>query len=184
MMNKLIIRIISFLYRGKITGLNNVKIKGRPLFVIKGKLSLGKGILFRSGQIANMTGFNNRMCIYAGPNAELKIDDNSGMSNIVINCVNSISIGKNVMIGTDVKIYDHDFHSVDYKKRNARPEHLPTPKPVSIGDNVFIGTGTIILKGTNIGPGSVIGAGSVVAGDIPANELWMGNPAVFIKKID
>ena len=30
----------------------------------------------------------------------------------------------------------------------------------------------------------MVGAGSVVTKDIPANELWVGNPAKFVRKID
>jgi acetyltransferase-like isoleucine patch superfamily enzyme len=29
----------------------------------------------------------------------------------------------------------------------------------------------------------MIGAGSVVTQNIPAGELWVGNPAIFIRKI-
>ncbi len=29
----------------------------------------------------------------------------------------------------------------------------------------------------------MIGAGSVVTKDVPANELWLGNPAKFVRKI-
>ena len=54
---------------------------------------------------------------------------------------------------------------------------------VKIGNNVFIGTRTIILGGTTIGDNSIIGAGSVVKGKIPPNEIWVGNPARFLKTI-
>ena len=30
----------------------------------------------------------------------------------------------------------------------------------------------------------MIGAGSVVTKDVPANELWVGNPAKYIRKIE
>jgi acetyltransferase-like isoleucine patch superfamily enzyme len=30
---------------------------------------------------------------------------------------------------------------------------------------------------------SIIGTCSLVAGDIPSNEIWAGNPARFIRKI-
>lgn len=53
---------------------------------------------------------------------------------------------------------------------------------IHIGENVFIGTNTIIAKPISIGGNSIIGAGSVVTKDIPANEIWAGNPAKFIKK--
>jgi len=53
---------------------------------------------------------------------------------------------------------------------------------IHIGDNVFIGMNTIISKPCHIGDGSIIGAGSIITKDIPANEIWAGNPARFIKK--
>lgn len=54
---------------------------------------------------------------------------------------------------------------------------------VVIGNHVFIGINTIICKAVSIGDGAVIGAGSVVTRDIPAGEVWAGNPARFIKKL-
>ena len=56
-------------------------------------------------------------------------------------------------------------------------------KNIRIDDNVFIGGHSIILKGSSIGKNSIIGAGSVVSGEIPANEIWGGNPAKFIRSI-
>ena len=56
--------------------------------------------------------------------------------------------------------------------------------PITISDNVFIGTSCIICKGVSIGENAVIGAGSIVTKNIPANEIWAGNPAKFIRKID
>ena len=55
-------------------------------------------------------------------------------------------------------------------------------KKVSIGNHVFIGAHSTILKGVTIGKNSIIGACSLVAKNIPANEIWAGNPAKFIKK--
>ena len=34
-----------------------------------------------------------------------------------------------------------------------------------------------------IGENSIVGAGSVVTKSSPANEIWTGNPAKFIRKI-
>ena len=53
---------------------------------------------------------------------------------------------------------------------------------VYIGNNVFIGAHTIITNPVRIGDGAIIGAGSLVTKDIPANEVWAGNPARFIRK--
>jgi acetyltransferase-like isoleucine patch superfamily enzyme len=57
-------------------------------------------------------------------------------------------------------------------------------KPVVIRDGAFIGAHTIVLKGVTIGERSVVGAGSVVTKDIPDGEIWAGNPARFIRKLD
>lgn len=40
-----------------------------------------------------------------------------------------------------------------------------------------IGAGAVILGGLTIGAGAMIGAGSVVTKDVPAGEVWVGNPA-------
>ena len=53
---------------------------------------------------------------------------------------------------------------------------------VYIGNNVFVGAHTIITNPVRIGDGAIIGAGSIVTKDIPANEVWAGNPARFIRK--
>lgn len=53
---------------------------------------------------------------------------------------------------------------------------------VQIGKACFIGTNTIICNSVSIGDNAIIGAGSVVTHDIPANEVWAGVPAKFIKK--
>ena len=54
---------------------------------------------------------------------------------------------------------------------------------VVIGKGVFIGMNTLIVNAVNIGDGAVIGAGSIENRDIPAGEIWAGNPARFIKKL-
>lgn len=56
-------------------------------------------------------------------------------------------------------------------------------KAIVVEDGVFIGANVTILKGTYIGKNSIIGAGSVVTGKIPANEIWGGNPAKYIKQV-
>ena len=40
-----------------------------------------------------------------------------------------------------------------------------------------IGANATILGGVRIGAGALVGAGSVVTRDVPAGELWVGNPA-------
>lgn len=84
-----------------------------------------------------------------------------------------IKIGNGTLITTGTCILSH-FYSVSDSKFYLGE--------VKIGENVFIGMNTLIVNAVNIGNNAVIGAGSVVICDIPANEVWAGNPAKFIKK--
>jgi acetyltransferase-like isoleucine patch superfamily enzyme len=108
------------------------------------------------------------------------------MSSTAIVCHNKIEIGDNVNLGGNVVIYDTDFHSLNPIERLNRELDIKgtKTKPVKIGNNVFIGAHSTILKGVFIGDNSVIGACSVVTKNVPENEIWGGNPAKFIKKIN
>ena len=46
-----------------------------------------------------------------------------------------------------------------------------------------IGANSTIIPGITIGENALIGAGSVVTKDVPAGEIWIGNPARYYKKI-
>ena len=46
-----------------------------------------------------------------------------------------------------------------------------------------IGAGSTILPGIEIGENAMGGAGSVVTKNMPAGEVWAGNPAKFLRKI-
>jgi acetyltransferase-like isoleucine patch superfamily enzyme len=148
-------------------------------------LTIGRNFVINSGY-ANPIGRQQRSLLVVGPGAELSILDNVGISNTAIICHHRILIGNNVRIGGNVVIYDSDFHSLDYKDRTKIPEDFKnvTKKTVVIEDNVFIGAHSTILKGVRIGAGSIIGAGSVVTKNVSANEIWAGNPAKFLKKMD
>lgn len=158
-------------------------INGRLCLVGRGKVTLGKNVTINSSHASNPTGLGSRTTLYVLPGAELSIGDGVGMSNCVIAAARSVKIGDNVLIGTDVKIYDTDFHSSDFAERMENDGAKIPAKPVEIGDGAFIGSGSIVLKGVRIGERAVIGAGSVVTKDVPGGEVWAGNPAKFIKKL-
>ncbi len=50
-----------------------------------------------------------------------------------------------------------------------------------IENDVWVGAGSLIKSGITIHNGAVIGMGSVVTHDVPAYEVWAGNPARQIK---
>jgi len=47
-----------------------------------------------------------------------------------------------------------------------------------------IGAGAVILPGITIGEGAVIGAGAVVTRNVPAGEIWAGNPARQLRQLE
>lgn len=159
-------------------------INGRIRLRSLGVLNIKKNVKINSGFKYNPIGGQAFMSITVCENAELVIGEGSGVSNSTIYCSRKIIIGKNVFIGGDCRIYDTDFHSINISNRLETPDKNVKQKEVVIKDGVFVGAGSIILKGSIIGENSVIGAGSVVSREIPKNEIWAGNPAKFIRKID
>lgn len=51
-----------------------------------------------------------------------------------------------------------------------------------IEQGASIGSGSVILCGITIGRDALIGAGAVVTKDVPAGEVWVGNPARALRK--
>lgn len=86
-----------------------------------------------------------------------------------------VTLGKSVFVGPGV-IFTDDPHPVNPSPRI----HFGGAK---VEDEVVIGANVTILPHVRIGKHAVVGAGSVVTKDIPAGEVWVGNPARFLKQV-
>lgn len=167
----------------------NVRIIGpmRLRMTKDSKIIIGDNFTAYSGYKSTIDSEHKNFLAAVG-GAKIIIHDNVGMTSTSIYCQEKVEIGNHVLIGADTIIMDNNFHSMDYSIRGTDKEgyqHEGTinTAPIIIDDNVFIGTRCIINKGVNIGEGAIIAAGSVVVTDIPAWEVWGGNPAKFIKRI-
>jgi maltose O-acetyltransferase len=91
----------------------------------------------------------------------------------------NVVIGRNVMMGPDVKIYsrNHVYAALDIPMQE---QGVISYKAV-IGDDVWISSNVVILPGKKIGSHSIIGAGSVVTKDVPDYAIVAGNPARVIR---
>lgn len=169
-------------YRHVTIGANS-KINGRIYCVSNSKqgIIIGNSVAINSCLKSNPIGGNERTILFAKGDGKITIGDNCGISNSAIFATKSITICDNVLIGGNVKIYDTDFHCVDYNRRIT--DKGSKSAEVVIKEGAFIGAHSIILKGVTIGEHSVIGAGSVVTKDIPDDEVWAGNPATFVRKL-
>ncbi len=145
-----------------------------------GQILIGKNVSINSNLESSELGFYPRTILHTSQTGQIIIGDHSGISNVCINARKLIQIGKHVRLGAGVKLYDNDFHNLSRIVDNEDTSDIPS-SPIIIGDNVFIGAGSIVLKGVNIGENAIVGAGSVVTHSIPANEVWGGNPAKYIK---
>lgn len=87
-----------------------------------------------------------------------------------------ITLEDNVCIGANVT-----FTNDRYPKAK-NPDWVLEKTTIKRGAS--IGAGSTVLCGITIGEGAMIGAGSVVTKDVPAGEVWVGNPARFLRKIE
>lgn len=164
----------------------DISCKGRPQIHLgkQARMSIGSGFRMNNGIKYNRIGRQGPCQFMLGENAEIRIGNDVGMSSTAIICKQSITLGDRVKIGGNVVIYDTDFHSLDAATRADmdKDEQNRTDRAVHIGDDVFIGAHSTVLKGVTIGKGAVIGACSVVTKDVPAGEVWAGNPAKCIRR--
>lgn len=154
-------------------------------------LSIGYHTAIVGGGNINTLGSNRNSCLQVDEGAILTIGDYSGMSNVSIWSKQEITIGNYVTIGAGTIINDSNNHCTNYKDRRkehtggiSQVRHKINKAPIIIEDDVFIGARCIICKSVHIGARSIIAAGSVVVKDIPEDEIWGGNPAKFIRKIE
>ncbi len=163
-------------------------------FVIDGKLwvwaqkrgciDIKENVRINSRFGSNLVGLTNPAVFQCLGNGEILIGRSTGMSSVVLSARERIRIGNHVKLGGNVRIYDHDFHALDpLARRDPRTDAGQVrSQPVTIGDDVFVGANAIILKGVTIADRAIVRAGSVVACDVPADEIWGGNPAVQLSR--
>jgi acetyltransferase-like isoleucine patch superfamily enzyme len=101
---------------------------------------------------------------------------------------NDVVIGDNVTVKCGVQLWDGitieddvfigpnaTFTNDKYPRSKVYPEQFIR---TVVKRRASIGANATILCGVTIGENAMIGAGSVVTRDVPAGELWYGNPAV------
>lgn len=102
--------------------------------------------------------------------------------NLTIYCADSVKIGKNCMLGSNILITDND-HGINPEFGSFRDQPLVTKETI-IGEECWIAQNCCILAGSKIGDHSIIGAGSIVKGEIPAYSIAVGCPARVVRRWD
>ena len=120
-------------------------------------------------------GENCNICSHCFIENDVVVGNNVTIKNGVF-LWDGIQLHDNVFVGPNVTFVNDNFpHSVNHKFELKR---------TIVDKGASIGAGAVVLGGLTIGEGAMIGAGSVVTKSVPAHELWFGNPAKFIRKIE
>lgn len=157
-----------------------IRIKAR----CAGSIVMGEHVTLLAHWRSNRVGMSGPVMLHTWEGGKISIGDHTGMSAVVVSSRAGVTIGKHCNLGGNVRIYDHDFHTLDADtRRGPRGCDDCARKPIRIGDDVFIGANSMVLKGVSIGDRAIIGAGSIVRTDIPADCIAAGNPAVVVNQL-
>jgi len=118
-------------------------------------------------------GSNCNICSHSFVENDVKIGNN-----VTLKC--GVYLWDGITIEDDVQIGPNVTFTNDKYPRAKQPFEL---QRTIVKKNASIGAASVILGGISIGENAMIGAGSVVTKNVPANELWVGNPAKFVRKI-
>jgi acetyltransferase-like isoleucine patch superfamily enzyme len=129
-----------------------------------GKITTGRGVVFRGG----VQGIE----LQTEPGAELVIGNDVTIGpGTSIEVSERIEIGDGCRIGSYCKLLDNHLHPV----RGSRL-YRPESTPIVLGPNVVVGDYAVILPGAVIGEGAHIGRGVVVSRRVPPNARLRDQP--------
>lgn len=163
------------------------RVSGSPI-IVQPVLLLGPGSIVLGKDVE--FGWQRSKSFYTGychleastPDSVIEIGDGVQINNnaFIKSEGPGIRIGARALIGSEVTIYDSDFHDLHPQRRRGG---RPSMAAVELAEDVFVGDRVLILKGVRIGANSVIGAGSVVTSSIPDAVIAAGNPARVIRAL-
>lgn len=135
---------ISF-FRKKVKYGNRFHVKGR-IFVHgkKAGIVIGDDVTIYSVPTKNPTSGFQHTYLRSEGKGSIVVGNRVGMSHVNITSFNNVTIEDDVLIGSGVKIWDTDFHSVDYENRMVNKNAKSAP--IKIKKGAFIGGVQLFLK--------------------------------------
>lgn len=112
----------------------------------------------------------------------IEIGDNVFMGDgTIISVRENLSIGNDVMFGTQVMIIGGDHRFNEIGKPMASASELGSNLGIVLEADVWVGSRATILKGVTLREGSVIGSNAVVTKSTLPYSINVGNPAKFLR---
>jgi UDP-3-O-[3-hydroxymyristoyl] glucosamine N-acyltransferase len=157
-----------------------------PNVAVNDNVAIGNGVVIKSGAILGFDGFGY----------ERDESDNlvkfPQLGNLIINdnveigantCIDKGSLS-NTIIGFNTKINNlcHVAHNVVIGKNVVITAQVNISGSTVIEDDVWIAPNSSLRGHQKIGKGATVGMGAVVTKDVPAGEVWVGNPAKKIER--
>ena len=146
---------------------------------------LGKNVTIRC--FVNLYGCsigdNTKIGAFVEIQKKAKVGKNCKISSHTFIC-EGITIKDDAFIGHNVTFINDKYPEATNQRGNLQTEEDWSVVPTIVEEGASIGSGVTILCDVTIGSGAIIGAGSVVTRDIPAGEIWPGNPARFKRKAE
>jgi acetyltransferase-like isoleucine patch superfamily enzyme len=161
---------------------NNVTINVKEKLVIGDRSIIGDNFIIEGREIEIDTEFwSGYHCIIGGGScfektSKLKIGYWVHLGNYgMINTARPVTIGNEVGMGIETKIYTHGAY---LSMIDGFPAEFG---PIEIGSHVWL-PNAIVMPNVHIGDNVVIGAGAVVTKDLPTGCLAVGMPAKVIRE--
>ena len=119
--------------------------------------------------------------IFGSPDHPAHIGAGSYISpNCYINGAFGLKIGKEATLSAGVMIFTDSGPNGGPLKKVYKTEEAA----ITIGDGAWVCAGSVLLPGSSLAPVSVLAANSTLRDKIGRHELWGGNIAKLIKRID
>ncbi len=150
-------------------------------------VTLGKGVVLRDNvnlryvTVEDGVKIGRNTIIFGTAEKRVHIGKNCYISpNCLLNGAAGIELEDEVVIAAGVLMFSDSGPNVGPLKK-----YYPVQEsPIKIGNGCWIGAGSVLLPGAEMAAEAILAANSTLKSKIGFHEIFGGNPAKLIKKID